>query len=154
MSTLASSPFEAVAIAVKAVFDATFATEQFVMVFDDLHESLGREYVAVGISPTEDITRAANALVQETWVEVKFYDLYPQEIDPNTGVDPTTITGYAERFRNALRGASASDPGTGQVWYFDVRRITYPRDPTGNKTRFVATIRAFGNNSNLVETVA
>lgn len=154
MSTLASSPFEAVAIAIKAVFDATFAAEQFVMIFDDLHESLGREYVAVGISPTEDLTRTTNALVQETWVEVKFYDLWRQEISPDTVVDPVTITAYAERFRNALRIASASDPGTGQVWYFDVRRITYPRDPTGNKTRFVATIRAFGNNSNLVETVA
>lgn len=148
------SPFEAVATAVIAVFNSTFSAENFVMIPDELHESLGRDSVAVGISPIEDTRLNGNALVQETWVEVKLYDLWTQEISPETIVSPYKITAYAERLRNALRIASASDPGTGQVWYFDVTRTQYPRDPTGNKTRFVMTIRAFGNNSNLVETIA
>lgn len=149
---MADSPFEAVATAVIAVFEATFASEQFQMIPDELHESLGRDRVSVGIAPTEDTRLNGNSLVQETWVEVKFYDLWTQEISPETVVNPYKIAAYAERLRHALGVASASDPGTGQVWYFDVVKTSYPRDPTGNKSRFVMTIRAFGNNSNLVET--
>lgn len=149
---MADSAYEAVATAIKTVFEAEFSTEGFVMVFDNLHESLGRHRVDVGVAPVADEVNLRNAVVQETWVEVKFYDLWTQEINPDTVVNPVRITAFAERFRDSLRRARATDPGTGQVWYFDVRRIAYPNDPTGNKTRFVATIRAFGNNSNLVET--
>lgn len=152
MSTLASSPFEAVATAVKAVFDSEFAAEGYTMVFDKLHESLGMQRVEVGIAPTEDVVNERNNIVQETWVEVRFYDLWKREIDPKTQVNPVRITAFAERLRDALRRARATDPGTNQVWYFDVRRVTYPDDPTGNKSRFHMTIRAYGHNSGLVET--
>lgn len=148
------SPFETVATAVIGVFNTEFAPEGFVMIPDRLHESLGRNSVAAGVSPVEDVANSRNRVVQETWVEVQFFDLWTDEIDPTTMVNPFTITGYAERFRDALRRAQAQDPGTGQVWYFDVDRVQYPNDPTGNKSRFVMTIRAFGNNSNLVETTA
>lgn len=149
---MADSPFEIVATAVKDAFDAEFASEGFTMTFDNLHESLGRNRVDVGISPEEDNVNMRNALVQETWVEVKFYDLWRQEITPDTVVNPTRITSFAQRFRDCLRTTSVSTPGTGMVWYFDVRNIRYPNDPTGNKTRFVASVRAYGNNSNLTET--
>lgn len=149
-----ASPFETIATAVKIVFDAEFATEGFSMIFDNLHQSLGRYRVDVGIAPDYDAPMSSGAIVQETWVIVKFYDLWTDEISPDTVVNPVRITAFAERFRDALRRAQASDPGTGQVWYFDVRRVSYPDDPTGNKTRFEAQIRAFGNNSNLIETSA
>lgn len=149
---MAGSPFATVAEAIKAIFDAEFAAEGFTMTLDKLHESLGRNRIEVGIAPTEDVVMANNSAVQETWVEVRFYDLWKQEIRPETSVDPTRITDFAERLRDALRRARATDPGTGQVWYFDVRRTTYPDDPTGNKTRFHMSIRAFGNNAGLVET--
>jgi hypothetical protein len=149
-----TSAYEVVATAIKTIFEDEFSEEQFVMIFDNLHESLGRSRVDVGIAPDEDVVSPANALVQETWVEVRFYDLWKQEISPETQVNPVRITNFAERFRDALRRQQATDPGTGQVWFFDVRRIRYPNDPTGNKTRFVASIRAYGNNANLVETVA
>lgn len=151
---MSPSPFEAAATAIIATFNAEFSTEGYVMIPDNLHESLGRERVDVGISPVEDAVNTRDALVQETWVEVKFYHLWTHEINPNTQVNPYQITAYAERFRDALRRAQPTDPHTGQVWYFDVRRIQYPNDPTGNKTRFVATIRAYGNNSGLIETSA
>lgn len=149
---MAASSFEAVATAVIAVFNAEFSTEGFVMIPDNLHESLGRERVDVGISPIEDVVNVRDSLVQETWVEVKFYHLWAQEITPTTTVNPFLVTMYAERFRDALRRARATDAQTGQVWFFDLRRVQYPNDPTGNKTRFVATIRAYGNNSGLIET--
>lgn len=148
------SPFETVATAVKAVFEAEFAAEGFIMIPDKLHEALGRYRVAVGIAPEEEGPNMRVRIMQETFIEVRFYDLWTDEIDPETQVNPFKITGYAERFRNALREAQAQDPGTGQVWYFDVDRVTYPDDPTGNKSRFHMRIRAFGNNANLVETSA
>lgn len=149
---MAASPFEAVAAAVITIFNTEFSTEGFVMVPDNLHESLGRERVDVGVSPIEDVVNLRDSLVQETWVEVKFYHLWTQEINPNTQVNPFMVTAYAERFRDALRRSSGTDAQTGQVWFFDLRRVQYPNDPTGNKTRFVATIRAYGNNSGLIET--
>lgn len=148
------SAFETVATAIIGVFNTEFAAEGFTMIPDRLHESLGRERVAVGVSPVEDVSSPRNRIVQETWAEVQFFGLWTNEIDPETVVNPYVITGYAERLRDALRRSQATDPGTGRVWYFDVDRIQYPNDPTGNKTRFVATIRAFGNNSNLVETTS
>lgn len=148
-----SSSFSQVSDQLKTIIDAEFAAEGLVAVKDDLHESLGRKAAAVGISPVEDVLYGGNDLVQETSVEVKFYDKWPQEINPETVVDPTRITDFAERFRAAVGRGAASFAGTKELWYFDVRRITYPRDPTGNKTRFVATIRCTGNNVLLTETV-
>jgi hypothetical protein len=149
-----ASAFETTATALKQIIDTEFAPEGITAIFDNLHESLGRTRVSVGIAPLEDVPKSDNALVNETWVEVKFYDLWKTEITPETVVNPVKITGYAERFRDACRRSQATDPHTGMVWFFDIRRIQYPNDPTGNKSRFVATIRAFGNNSGLVETSA
>lgn len=148
------SPFQTIAEAVIDTFNAEFADEGFVMIPDRLHESLGLKRVDVGIAPVEEYPQASDALVQETWAEVRFYDIWKKEITPNTQVNPYRITGFAERFRDALRRAQTTDPRTGQVWYFDVRRVQYPPDPTGNSSRFHMTIRAFGNNSGLIETAA
>lgn len=152
MSTLASSPYDAVAAALQAIIASEYAAEGYTAIRDNIHESLGRDRVDIGIAPVEDSLRTGNAVVQETYVEVRFYDLWTDEITPETVIDPTRITAYAERFRDACRRSNATDPGTGQVWYFSVLRITYPNDPTGNKSRFHATVRAYGNNSSLVET--
>lgn len=145
------SPYETVAIAIQQIIAIEFATEGFTAILDNLHESLGRERVDIGIAPIEDYPQGTNELLQETFVEVRFYDLWTQEISPDTVVNPARITGFAERLKKALRRADAMDPGTDQVWYFSVRRTQYPNDPTGNKTRFHMTIRAFGNNAGLIE---
>jgi hypothetical protein len=144
-------PYVTVATTIQAVIASEFAAEGFTAILDNLHESLGRERTEIGIAPIEDYPRENNAILQETFVEVRFYDLWTQEIDPSTVVDPSRITGFADRLKKALRLVDATDPGTDQVWYFDWRRCTYPNDPTGNKTRFHMVIRAFGNNAGLVE---
>lgn len=149
-----SSAFVQAATILKGVIDTEFQPEGYVAVLDELHESLGRKRTAIGISPVEDVLQPGNDIVQETVIEVKFYLRWKQEISPDTQIDPTTITEYAERFRLALGRASRNIPGTSQLWYFDVRRVSYPRDPTGNKTRFVATVRCKGNNIALYETIA
>lgn len=150
-----TDPFTLIATALKQIIETEFAAEAFTVVFDNLHESLGRTRVDIGVAPIADEVRASNKVVQETSVELKFYDLWPQQISPETVVNPSRITGFAHRFREALRNARGfTDPQTGEVWFFSLERIAYPNDPTGNKTRFVATIRGLGNNNALVETTA
>lgn len=149
---MASSAFEQAADAIKEEFDLEFAPEHFVLDYDNLHESLGRDGVYAGIAPTEDEAQRDKRLVQSTWVEVRFYDLWTDEIEPTTAIDPRRITQFAERFRDVIRRANDNTAGTSALWFFDVDRIQYPNDPTGNKSRFVATIRCMGNNNNLIET--
>lgn len=146
------SPFATIAAGIKDAFEAEFAPEQLTMRYDNLHGANGQKRVEVGIAPAEDVPNARNMVALESYVEVKFYDIYKDSRSPDTQVDPRKITEYAERFRRCLQNAGVRDVATSDVWYFDVMRIRYPNDPTGNKTRFVATIRAFGNNSGLVET--
>lgn len=147
-------PFPIIADAIIAAFNAEFAAEGFTMIPDRLHESLGRRSVAVGISPDEDHPNMRNRIAEEHYVTVQFYGLWDERIDPETQINPATITGYARRFKDALRVLQQAMPGTGSMWYFDVDRTRYPNDPTGNKTRFEMSIRAWGNNQNLVETTS
>jgi hypothetical protein len=149
----AASPYEVVATALKTIIDTEFAPEGFTAIHDNLHESLGRERVAIGIAPVEDEVTDRNNVVQETLLEVKFYLVWKPEISPETQVNPFQIAEYAQRFRDACRQARNATPGTDMMWFYDVQRVQYPNDPTGNKTRFVATVRALGNNAGLVETV-
>ena len=150
---MASSAFEQAANAIKTYFDLEFAAESFVLQFDNLHESLGRYSVEVGIAPVEDTPKQGSMLELDTKVEIRFYDLWTDEIDPTTAVDPRRITGFAERFRECVRLASRSTPGSQELWFFDIERLWYPNDPTGNKSRFHALVRCVGNNNNLIETV-
>lgn len=145
------SPYETLADALKIIIDAEFAPETVVAIHDNLHPALGTKRVSVGIAPTYEAARNGNMAVQETWLEVRFYDIWKKEITPETVVDPRKITAYADRFRKAVRAARVT-AGNDQVWFFDVMRVDYPNDPNGNKSRFTATVRAFGHNDGLVET--
>jgi hypothetical protein len=146
-----SSTYETVATALIGIINTEFAAEGFTAIRDNLHDSLGRTRVDIGVAPSEDVVMSGNSIVQETWLDVKFLNFWDETIAPDTVIDPAVITGYAERFRTALRIYNTTAPHTGRTWYFDVRRIAYPNDPTGNKSRFVATIRAYGNNAGLIE---
>jgi len=148
---MTNSPYQTVAEALELILNATFTAEGVVAIHDNLHPALGRNAVAVGIAPSYDQVNARNSAALEIWLEVRYYDLWTDEIDPGTIVDPRVIADKAERFRRAVQAARVT-AGTDQVWFFDVMRVEYPNDPTGNKSRFVATLRAFGNNSGLVET--
>lgn len=144
------NPFVEAATIIKQIFEDEFSAEGFVMVFDNLHPAMGRHRVDVGIAPTEERPHARDYYAQETWIEVRFYDLWKEEIDPQTVVNPTRITDFAFRLRDAIR--RYTEPGTGNMWYFNVEETTYPDDPTGNKSRFHMTILAYGNNNALIET--
>lgn len=147
-----TSAYSQAADQLKIVLDATFAPEGLVTAHDDLHESLGFQGARLGINPDErgDIVRGENALVQETWIEVKLFGAWTKDVDPAQAVDPRAITLLAERFRRSIE--ASNQLATGSMWYYNLVQVRYPRDPTGNRTRFVASLRAFGNNASLVET--
>lgn len=152
---MATDPYTIVAAALEQIVLSEFSELAPVPVkHDKIHEALGRADLGgrvVGISPIE-FARARDANVQETWAEVRFWNTWPKELKPTAEVDPRIITGYATRFQDALRVQQVTSGGTGHVWYFDVMRVRFPDDPTGNKSRFIADVRAFGNNQGIVET--
>lgn len=145
-----ASPYAEVAEALKAIIDAEYAPEGYTAIHDNLHPAVGQEGTRIGIAPEEESPRGGNMVQQDTVVTVKFYRRWDADVDPTKKVDPRVISEFADRFRNALRNAST--PGTSKVWYFNLTRLVYPNDPTGNKTRFEATVTAYGNNAALVET--
>lgn len=129
------------------LINAEFTPEGYSAIGDRLHESLGDKGTRIGVSPQRARpTRDENVLGTELLVQ--FYGKWDKDINPEQVVNPTKVETYAERFRRALR---TSDPKTGRVWFFRLTSMDYPEDPTGNKSRFEATVVAVGENSALIE---
>lgn len=126
-----------------------FAAEGFPVKDDKLHRSLGAKGTVLGVYANRATASPRNRMVNEMEVVVQFYGKYDLKVDPEQTVSPSKIEGFADRFRNALR-TRQPDPNTSAVWYFTLERIEYPDDPTGNKTRFEATLVARGNNGALL----
>lgn len=147
-----TSPQTVARLKLMSVLTTEFAVEAFPVKADRLHRSLGRDKTVIGVSPVSEIPLSNNNNVINSLLLVQFYGKWKDDvIDPTMAVDPTTIETYAERFKRALRG---NDPATDYVWYFKLREIQYPPDPTGNITRFEARVEAFGDNAtHLLETV-
>ncbi len=149
-----TAPYEVAAVAIKTVIDTTFSTEGYAASHDCLHESLGSVRTEIGISPLRIVTQPNNQAVEHTMLLIQFYDYWDKRIDPTQQVDPFRIAGYQHRLASALETAQAIVPGTHAVWYFVVQGTEFPRDPTGNKTRFEMTVKAYGDNAALLESRA
>ena len=119
---------------------------------DKIHESLGMEGPVAGVYPELSEEAFGQGLVQETTVEVQLFGQWTREINPEQTVSPASIEEWAERLRRAVNKDGQGTPGTDHLWYYRVMRITFPDDPTANKTRLVATIMAESTNAALVET--
>lgn len=145
-------PYAVAAGLLKQIIDAEYEAEQITAIHDQLHEALGSDRVAVGIAPSSETSRMGNRVVNVFTIEIRFYDLWDKEVDPEQTVNPTRITGYANRLKRALEQSAFS--GTREVWYFNWLRTDYPNDPTGNKTRFHMHIEVFGDNTAITETIA
>jgi hypothetical protein len=138
------------AFALETIIKTEFMAEGFTVVHDRLHNSLGWKGTIIGLSPEVWRPNARNRLVRETRILVQFYDKYEKElIDPAEHVDPRRITGFAERFEQAVQRQQASVAGTPEVWYFDVDEVAFPNDPHDNKTRFHAVVLVRGQNSGI-----
>jgi hypothetical protein len=147
-----TDPYTVVATALKSIIDTEFAAEGITAIHDQLHEALGLNRVTVGIAPTSKYRGPNNNVVNLIAVEIRFYDLWDKEVDPEQTVNPMKITAYANRLERALQQSQANYPGSPEVWYFDWVRTDFPNDPTGNKTRFHMQVQAHGDNTSLVET--
>jgi hypothetical protein len=145
-----ASPYQQAADALKSIIDTEWAPEGWTAIHDNLHPAVGQAGTRIGIAPEVDEARAGNMVQNDMSITVKFYRRWDADVDQNKKIDPREITGHAERFRHALLHSNPAS--TGSVWYFNLLRIRYPNDPTGNKTRFEADIVAYGNNTALVET--
>lgn len=136
--------------AIKAALEAEFASEGFPVYDDRLHESVGGDgKTRIATSPIRSTPMASNKLVLIHEILVQFYGKWNKEVEPLQRVDPARIENFAERFRRAMQSSDPRDP---LAWYFDVREVAYPNDPTGNKTRFEARVAVMGNNTALIET--
>lgn len=147
---MSTSPYAEAAEALKAIIDAEWSAEGWTALHDNLHPAQGDQGVRIGIAPEEETPRAGNMVMTDIIITVKFYTRWDADVDYTKKVDPRVIAAHAERFRAAIR--NASEPGTAGVWYFNLMRIRYPNDPTGNKTRFEADMVAYGTNTALIET--
>ncbi len=147
-----ASPYTIAANGLAAIITAEFAPEAVVPIHDEIHESLGDTGRVVGIAPDErgEEPGARNRVAQETWLKVKWFDKWEKDVDPTVVKDPRIMAEFAHRLQMAV--AAASLTYSGDFWYFNWEGTEYPRDPIGNKTRFIMRVRAFGNNASLLET--
>lgn len=148
------SPARLAATAIETILVSEFADQSPAVFHDKLHESVGHLGPAIGIYPERESPANDDANQQITDLIVQYLGYYDLQIDPDQTVDPRVIADLAHRFRVAFYAYEKANPGTDDVWFMQVREITYPDDPTGNKSRFVARIRCWGQNAALVESQA
>lgn len=135
------------------LLETEFSSDGFAVQDDKLHESVGFDGTLLGVYPERSVAGPGNRFVNDMELKVQFFGAYDKQVDPFQAVSPSIIEDFAHRFKRALHDSSP-DPNTGKVWFFVLDRIEFPDDPTGNKTRFVATLKARGNNPALLETTA
>ena len=153
MPTTVTSPYVEAAEALAAILDAEFTDLNIVTQHDNLHESLGYMGTVVGVAPEYERPQGTDAVVNEIYLKVKFYGMFIKDVDNQQTVDPRVAAIWAERFRRAVQAYNETAPGSTTLWYMAVTSVDYPKDPTGNKSRFEATVRAYGQNTALTETI-
>lgn len=134
----------------KTIIETEFTDLAVAVRHDELHESLGRVGRVVGISIDRDRPMSRNRAAQETWLRVQWFEEWTDEVDPTIANDPRIIAELANRLQVAI--ARAQLTYSGDFWYFNWEGTEYPRDPVGNKTRFIMSICSYGNNAQLAET--
>ena len=143
-----ASTYVIAANALEAICASTFPAVP--VSHDNLHPALGVAGPRIGIAPIREPMNTRNKLVRESWIEIRYLDQWSKQVDPAQAVDPREIATKADLLLNAIRTTDVTV--SGDMWYFNVEGIEYPEDPTGNKSRFYMTVRAWGNNTSLVET--
>lgn len=146
------SPYSIASAGLATIITTEFADLAVVPRHDELHESLGEDgrYVGISIDERGDSPMTRNRAAQETWCKIQWFDQWIKEVDPHQEIDPRIIAERAHRLQQAI--AAADLTYSGDFWFFNWEGTTYPRDPVGNKTRFVMLVRAYSNNAGLLET--
>lgn len=146
-----TSPLTAVRERVKAILDAEFAADQIVFEHDKLDDAVGTDGIYAAVYPDLEEPRFGQMNVSDANVVIQLYGRWDKRVDPKQKVDPTWIETQAERIKRALQ-AGGSYVGQPNDWYFNISRIEFPDDPTGNKTRLVAYVTGESQNSAVIET--
>lgn len=123
---------------------AEFGPDQFAVRPDRLDKALGYDCAVIGVYPVREMPNPRDRLELLTTLQVQVFGHWNPETDPNEVVDPVTAEAWAWRFRQMI--ANYKQTGTSDVWWFQLDTIDYQNDPTGNITRFVATVTARGGN--------
>ncbi len=141
---MTTPPEQAAATAVKSIFATTFSSEGWTLADDRLLRAAGKDATQSAIYPV--IAQEKSSQVQELIVTltVQLYLKFDPEPNEDYVVDPNVIIGYADRFRRAFQGNSTGT--TNDMWWMRFTGVTYPVDPTGNVSRFEATIEAHCSN--------
>jgi hypothetical protein len=134
----------------KLVLDAEFTADGFSVSDDKLNRAIGRDGAQIGISPIRE-RPGSNAGTLEAEILVQVYGWYDPQINEFQQVDPAVVEDWAERFKDAMRPESIGN--TSVFWYVRIEEILFPDDPTGNKSRFEARVKAFGNNNAIFASV-
>lgn len=103
---------------------------------------------AAGIYPLTEV-EGRQVLVQDTAAAVQvFLPWAPPrgQVRPDFVADPAVLEEYAERLREAVYGGTHPINATRGVWDLRLTRVDYQPDPTGQITRFTATVVAIGEN--------
>ena len=140
-----SAPETLVRNRVISIVNAEFGVEDFAVEHDKLGRSAGKDgAAALACYPERTAENARNVAYLECDVVLQIYLPYDPTPDEHIAVNPATIEGYANRVREAFRTQSS---GTGaDFWFLRLRRIEFPDDPTGNKSRLEAYITGFAEN--------
>ena len=139
-----SSPATAARATLIDLLTTEFGSDNFAVKSDRLDRSLGIDGAVIGVSPVREVPNSANRLELLTTLQVQLFGGWSPQTDPNEVVDPTTVEAWAARFRSMI--GSYQQTGTSTVWWFQLDAIEYSTDPTGNCTRFTATVTARGDN--------
>lgn len=139
-----SSPATAARTTLMTLLEAEFGPDQFEVRPDRLDASLGFDGGVIGVAPDNEQPNPSDRMELWTGLTIQFYGYWSPETDPNEIVDPSTVEAWAWRFRQMI--ANYKQTGTSDVWWFQLDSIEYGDDPTGNCTRFVASVTARGAN--------
>jgi hypothetical protein len=138
-----TSPAENACNAVAALVDAEFSAEGWETQHDKFGRSKGMEIAedeaAIAVYPEAERERQGQVQVLDVDVTLQFHLGYAAEPDETIERDPRVVAEFADRLRRAFQGA-ASSGNTADFWYMRLQSVTYPDDPTGNKTRFEAAV--------------
>lgn len=130
---------------VSTVIETEFTPESISVEDDKLLKAAGRDgRTRVACSPNWEAENPKNVNELEVSVLLQYYLPFDDAPVEDYAVDPTAIEAIANRIRRAIGAASSGT--TDDLWFLRLRRIDYPDDPTGNKSRLEATISAWARN--------
>lgn len=141
---MTTPPEQAVTTAVKTIFANTFASEGWTLADDRLLRAAGKDGTEAAIYPVTSLEKATQVQELIVTVTVQLYLAFDPEPNEDYVVDPNVIIGYADRLRRAFQSHSSGN--TDDLWWLRLTGVTYPVDPTGNVSRFEATVEAHCSN--------